>query len=147
MKISWGSKLAFIYIGFVVFVVAVALYAFRQDLNLVTDNYYEKELTYQTQIDKEKRADALPEKPSITFNNKILGVIFPKSYQFKEILGKIHLYRPANDKKDIILPLQVDSTCTQYIGLTSVEKGLWKIKLDWSYKKEEYFNELTIMVE
>ncbi len=147
MKISWGSKIIFVYVGFVVFVLVVVLYAFRQDLNLVTDNYYEKELVYQNQIDKEKRAEALTEKPAITFQNKVLGIIFPKVYKNKDILGKIHLYRPANEKKDIILTLQVDSTNSQYVGLTSVEKGLWKVKLDWSYNKIEYFSELTIMVE
>lgn len=147
MKISWGSKITFVYIAFVVFVVIAVLFAFRQDLNLVTDNYYEKELVYQNQIDKEKNAESLTEKPEINFNNKVLQIKFPKSFNYKEITGKIHLYRPADSKRDIVLPLGIDSTYYQLVGLEQVEKGLWKVKLDWNYHTLGYFKEFVIMVE
>ncbi len=147
MKFSWGKKITVVYVGFVLFLLIAVLFSFRQDLNLVTDNYYEKELVYQQQIDKEKRASKLAEKPIMYFNNNILTFTFPKSFDYKKIGGQIHLYRPSDSKKDIILPVGVDSTNKQEIGLQSVEKGLWRVKLDWNYDAITYFSEYNIMVE
>ncbi len=147
MKFNWGKKITLVYVLFVVMLLIVVLFSFKQDPNMVTDNYYEKELTYQNQIEKEKRGNELPVKPIMFFNNNILTFTFPKDFNFKDIGGKIHLYRPSDYKKDIILPIGLDSLNRQEIGLQSVEKGLWKVKLDWFYKDITYFNEFNIMVQ
>ncbi len=147
MKFSWGKKITVVYVLFVLFLLLAVLFSFKQDLNLVTDNYYEKELEYQKQIDKEKRAALLPEKPTMFFNNKILTFTFPKAFNYKNISGQIHLYRPSDSKKDIVLPVGVDQTNKQEIGLQSIEKGLWRVKLDWIYDNVTYYGEYNLMVE
>jgi len=147
VKFSWGKKITLVYAVFVIFLLIAVLFSFKQDINLVTDNYYEKEVVYQQQIDKEKRSAALPEKPIMYFNNNILTFKFPQNFEYGKIKGQIHLYRPSDSKKDIILPVGVDKNNKQEIGLQSVEKGLWRVKLDWSYNKVTYYGEYNIMVE
>ncbi len=51
MKINWGTKLAFFAILFMVFVVSMVVVISRQDMPLVEDDYYEKGLNYQKEID------------------------------------------------------------------------------------------------
>ncbi len=147
MKFSWGKKITVLYVGFVLFLLIAVLFSFRQELNMVTDNYYEKELVYQQQIDKENRYAKLSEKPTMFFNNKILTFNFPKSFDYNKVGGKIHLYRPSDYKKDVVLPLQLDNLNKQEIGLQSIEKGLWRVKLDWYYDNITYYSEYNLMVE
>ena len=46
-----------------------------------------------------------------------------------------------------ILPVGVDQTNKQEIGLQSIEKGLWRVKLDWIYDNVTYYGEYNLMVE
>lgn len=147
MNFNWGKKITVVYVLFVLMLLVVVWFSFRQDPNMVTDNYYEKELTFQSQIEKEKRGNELPVKPIMYFNKKILTFTFPKNFDYNKIGGKIHLYRPSDYKQDIIIPIELDSLNKQEIGIENIEKGLWKVKLDWFNENITYFNEFNIMVQ
>lgn len=71
MKISWGIKIFSLYGIFVLFVLAMVLFTMTKDVGLVTDNYYEKELTHQEHIDKLKRTEALEKGLKITMAQRV----------------------------------------------------------------------------
>lgn len=144
---SWGTKIALSYIAFVVATIGIVLFSMTKEVDLVTDNYYEKELVYQEQIDKMTRANALTEKVSIKKEGAELKFIFPREFNYYSIEGEIHLYRPADSKKDIVFPVQIDSTYTQIISTNKLEKGMWKLNLDWNVNKISYFNEFRVMID
>ena len=58
---NWGHKILFLYLGFVILVMVMVFMAYRQDVPLVSDDYYEKELKYQDDIDQFKNAALLAE--------------------------------------------------------------------------------------
>ena len=51
-KFNWGWKIAILYGGFVCFMLVMVFIASNQKVELVTTNYYEEELKYQSHIDK-----------------------------------------------------------------------------------------------
>ena len=146
MKISWGTGILITIIIFMSITVLTGVFLMNQDVQLVTENYYEKDLKYQQQIDKLNRTAALEEKVEIIFDGLNVEVIFPSSFTEDKISGEIYFYRPSDKSKDFIIQLTLNSEAGQIIPVTRIDKGFWRIKLSWTSDGIEYYNERAITV-
>ena len=54
LKISWGTKIATLYIGFVGLIILMVSMSMRQRVDLVSEDYYNRELAYQDKINEIK---------------------------------------------------------------------------------------------
>ena len=63
MKINWGRALIIFFILFFIWVLFFVLFAIRQNIDLVSDDYYQKGASYTDQININKRS--LPYQDSI----------------------------------------------------------------------------------
>jgi hypothetical protein len=144
--INWGTGILITIIIFMTITILTGIYLMNQDVQLVTENYYEKDLKYQQQIDKMNRTAALDEKTEIKFDGSIVEIIFPESFKYQNISGEVYFYRPSDKKKDFILPLSLSSELKQIIPVTRIDKGFWRIKLSWSSDGSEYYNERAITI-
>ena len=145
-RINWGTGILITIIIFMSITVLTGVFLMNQDVQLVTDNYYEKDLKYQNQIDKLNRTAALEEKVEIKFDGLNVELIFPSSFEADKISGEVYFYRPSDRKKDFKIPLTLDKEAKQIIPVTRIEKGFWRIKLNWSSDGIEYYNERAITV-
>ncbi|HEY7751846.1 MAG TPA: FixH family protein, partial [Ignavibacteriaceae bacterium] len=107
---------------------------------------YEKDLKYQNQIDKLNRTAALEENVEIKFDGSAVEIIFPESFQNKRISGEVYFYRPSERKKDFKIPLTLTPDLKQIIPVTRIDKGFWRIKLNWNMEGKEYYNERAITI-
>ena len=146
MKISWGTGILITIIIFMSITVLTGIYLMNQDVQLVTDNYYEKDLKYQNQIDKLNRTAALEENVEIKFDDFAVEIVFPESFSTEKISGEIYFYRPSDISKDFIIPLILNSERKQTIPVTRIDKGFWRIKLSWILEGDEYYNENVIII-
>jgi len=148
MKINfnWGFGIAVTYTLFVVIVVAGVVYFMKQDVSLSTENYYTKGIKYQEQIEKINRTNELTEQLDISVAAEGIVIAFPKTFESFDLSGKISFYRPNDAAKDFTLDVTPDTTHSQFIASNSLDKGLWKIKVDWAAKGIEYYTEKLIMV-
>ena len=145
-RINWGTGILITIILFMSITVLTGIYLMNQDVQLVTDNYYEKDLKYQNQIDKLNRTAALEEKVEIKFDGLAVELVFPTSFDKSKLSGEIYFYRPSDRKKDFTIPLTLNSEARQIIPVTRIDKGFWRIKLSWSSDGIEYYNERAITV-
>ena len=145
-KFSWGTGIVIGIIVFVLISVTMTVIFMTQDVSLVSDNYYEKSLSYQDEIDKQSRTNSLNENVSINFNGEEIKIAFPSTYLNKEISGEIFFYRPSDSKLDFKLPLQLVEG-NQIIPVERIEKGFWRIKLNWIVDGNGYYNERAITIE
>ena len=145
-KISWGTGIFISYSVFMVLTILTAVYFMNQDVNLVTDDYYQQEIKYQDQIDKIQRTNSLPEKPVIDFDGSGVSLSFPKSLIKKNVIGKIHFYRPSNPKLDFDIPLSLNSDGSQFVSTKRLASGFWRLKLYWSMGGNEYYNEKEVII-
>ena len=145
-KLSWGTNIAIVYTLFAIGTLALVFVFMGQDVGLVTNDYYAKEIKYQDQIDKMNRTKALPEQLDISVEPINVKFTFPKIFKVMDYEGKIKFYRPSDKTKDFSVTISPDSTHSQFIQTTNLEKGLWKIQVDWIVKGNSYFNEKIIMV-
>lgn len=136
-------------IGIIVFIVisiSMTVIFMTQDVDLVTDKYYENSLQYQDEIDKQSRTKALDEEVKINFNGEVITISVPSNYLSKDISGEIFFYRPSNPKLDFALPLQLVEG-SQIIPVERLEKGFWRLKLNWTMDENKYYNERAINIE
>ena len=147
MKFSWGTGivLAFIgFMGFIMFFVIKANTDKKYDHDLVTEDYYVKELDFQNDIDKQNNAKALLENISWAKTEKGLVIIFPEHLLTNSITGKVFLYRPSNKQLDFELPISL-SDHNLLIPDKRLLDGRWNIKVDWQYNGKSYLYKKEII--
>lgn len=145
-KISWGTGIAIGIIVFVIISITMTVIFMTQDVSLVSDNYYEKSLSYQEEIDKQSRTKSLDEEVKINFSGEAINILFPFTYLDKDLSGEIYFYRPSNPALDFKLPLHLGEDGNQIIPTQRLEKGFWRLKLNWTMDGNGYFNERAITI-
>jgi FixH. len=101
-KFNWGTGILITIILFMLIVISTAVYLMNQDVDLVTNDYYNKGINHQQQIDRMNRTNAMDDEVQISPENGYLKLKFPKSYAQKSFNGTIQFYRPS-DSKEILL--------------------------------------------
>lgn len=140
MKINWGTGIviAFIlFIGFIMFFVVKMNTDDKYDHDLVTEEYYKEELEYQKNIDKETNAKMLKTDVRWEKTEEGIKIEFPAELDYKEIKGKVFLYRPSNKHLDLEVPISL-SNHYLLIPDNSLLDGRWNIYVDWQYKGTDY---------
>jgi len=146
MKINWatGIVIAFVlFMSFILYFVFLVQSDKKYDNQLVLDNYYKHEMNLENQQQKERNANNLTTKLSITESEKGVEIIFPVEFDFKKIEGKIFLYRPSDQKLDFEIPISLSSS-NLLIPISVLIDGRWDIFVDWKYKNMSYLNKKSI---
>ncbi len=144
---NWGKGILIAIIVFLAGTAVMVMIAINSETGLVAKNYYEQGINYQEKIDRINRSNSLPEKVAIEFSPKAVSIYIPRMFERDKIKGEITFYRPSNAKDDFKLPLQVDSERKMLIGTDKLEKGFWKIQVDWSVDTVKYFNESSFTLK
>lgn len=140
-KFHWGHGITIFYIVFVS-VVIFALYASMQvDHGLVVEDYYQKDLEYQTQLDK-MNSSIQKDDISVLYKNEDQKVIINIG-STDRIKGTVHFYRPSDKTKDITRPL--DSAHFEY-NTKEMIRGKWIIKVDWTENNRAYYHEHVVFI-
>jgi nitrogen fixation protein FixH len=143
----WGKGILITIIIFIAGTVVMMAIAMNSPSDLVMKNYYEKGIKYQEQIDRINRTNALSEKVNIEFTGKAVLIKIPSMFQPEKIKGEVLFYRPSNAKEDLRFPFSVDSSNEMLISTGKLDKGFWKIQLNWSSDGTDYFNEASFTIK
>ena len=146
IKISWGTKIAILYIGFVGLIVTMVIMSLHQKLDLVSEDYYNKELIYQDKIDEMKNANTLTSTITHSFTNSNIELQFQPEFKSKKISGEIVFFRPSDAAKDFETPITLNEDGQQKVGLNKLSKGMYKMQISWKADSKSYFSEETIVI-
>ncbi|MCK5087913.1 MAG: FixH family protein [Melioribacteraceae bacterium] len=146
MKFSWGVGISITIIVFLIGSLATVYFTTTVDYDLVAEDYYEKELVYQEQIDKMNRANALTQQLVIKLEGDNIQFKFPSIFNNSEIEGEIYFYKPSSEDLDVRAAISLDEENSLYFSQADLSKGLWKIKVEWGVRGVEYYTEKIIMV-
>lgn len=149
MKLNWGTGIALAFTVFAAGMMFLVWMCVRQPQDLVSADYYNKELVYQQQIDNASNAHALsaPVEFNYTAADQTVAVRFPPEFNNQSISGTLHFFKPDNAALDFQLPLHPDSTLTQRVPVADLTKGLWHIKGDWQSGDKSYYREGSIIIK
>ena len=137
VKISWGIKIAILYIGFVLLIGFMVFMCMNQKIDLVSDDYYQKELVFQNKIDETNNANSLSEKIQHSFNGTNIELVFPKIFQGKNVEGEILYFKSI---------IKLNNVASQFISLGNLSKGMYKMQISWKADGLSYFSQETIII-
>jgi hypothetical protein len=149
-KGSWWPKIIIAaYILFAAFIGNMVRQAMQTDVDLVSADYYQKELAYQQHIDRVKATQKLNEQ--VLINQAVaaeqVSLVFPEELKPASVQGTVHFFRPSAGKLDFEVPLKLNPDRQQHISTTELATGLWRIKINWQVAGQPYYSQKDITIE
>lgn len=144
MKLNWGIFAFGLFGSFALFMIGLAIFASQQTNELVTDDYYEKELEFKEVLKKQERTNELTEQLTWKVKDNNFIINFPKEIN-DEITGTIVFFKPSSEKDDKEISFQT-STNNYKFDISNYSSGMYKMKIDWDANYTEYYNEDQIVI-
>jgi hypothetical protein len=145
MKLNWGFGIFVLYTGFVLFILFMVFRSSQEKVDLVTEDYYQKELEYQEIINFKANAENLEEGLTYKIEKNEIDFIFPE--QQKSISGNIQIYRPSNDSFDQFFEIKLDDQNQMKVNLGNTPMGLYKMMIKWNNNSIGYYVEKDIYLK
>ncbi|MDF0716770.1 FixH family protein [Muricauda sp. 334s03] len=142
MKINWGTGIVLAFIGFIGFILYFVIRMSTDDSanhDLVTEEYYKKELSYQQEIDASKTATEMNANLKVQKTDEGLMIYFPERFDPKKIRGTVSLYRPSNKHLDTNFPISLSKTHL-LIPDNRLVDGRWDISINWEYEGDSFLH-------
>ena len=148
-KLNWGYGIAGVYIFFAFATIAFVIFSRFHKMDLVTKDYYEEELNYQHQIDRNERTRALSQSMEWDYNAvaKMVILKFPADISAKGISGSIMFFRPSDAAQDLVAPIKLSNEGHQIVDASSLPKGLYRLKVFWNTEEEEFYSEDVLVID
>jgi hypothetical protein len=143
MKISWGTRIAILYITFVVLMVTLVSASMRQKFELVADDYYQQEVQFQQVIDASANRAALQEPVAIRTGKDSIGFVFPAGFRGTELKADILFYAAANSAWDRKWSL---ATADHHLSVPreGLHPTVYQVKISWQAEGKQYYEQHTI---
>ncbi len=145
-QISWGTKIAMLYISFVLLILFMVVLSMNQKIELVSKDYYAQELVYQNKIDDMNNANALSKNIENTFTSDGLLLTFPEEFKSLNVSGSILFFRPSDASKDYKTTIQLNENLQQSISKDNLSSGMYKMQVSWTANNKNYFTEKIIVL-
>lgn len=144
----WPAALFATFAVFISGIATLVTLSVRSDQDLVSDDYYEHEVRYQSQIDRESRTAAFAKELKVSYepNAANVEVRLPVEHATKQPTGMVKLYRPSDARLDREFPLKVNQAGVQELDAASLQAGLWKLRVTWQIDGEEFYSENAIVI-
>lgn len=140
MKFNWGTGIVLSFIAFIAFILYFVVLSFRDPASnhdLVTDDYYKKELNYQQDLDASRNLEQFGGGVQALITEDGLLIEFPAAMEAAKINGTVSLYRPSNKQLDFETPIQL-SNKQMLIPKSRLLDGRWDIRISWTYEGKPY---------
>ncbi|WP_035336578.1 FixH family protein [Dokdonia sp. PRO95] len=147
MKWNWGKGIVVAmacFMGFILYMVITMSTDDNYSHDLVTEEYYAKEMAYQTEIDAETNARNLVGEISGKRTPEGWLLTFPTSISKSTNKGKVFLYRPSNQQLDFEVPMVISGS-NLLIPDKQLIDGRWNIIIEWTDGVEEYMYKKSIV--
>jgi hypothetical protein len=141
---NWGKWIVVSFLLFAALMGAIVTISMRQDVNLVSNQYYHDDLIYQEQLQRKNNAETLTQKPEFSITNNQLHIAFRGEHQIEN--GKVTVFRPSNAKLDQDFTLRSSSDPEQIFALKPLEKGAYRIKMTWVSAGKEFYVEKFVVI-
>jgi hypothetical protein len=143
MKNKWPLGIVVVILLFMVFILTLVVKTYQLKVDLVSENYYEQELSYQKQLVK---MNNVSEAERVSW--KIMGeeILFRFPLSTDSIVGTIQFFRPSDASLDREMAISVDHQGRQYLSLANLVGGQYRVKIDWQMNQKGYYMEEDIYV-
>ena len=147
MKISWGTKIAALYISFVVMIIGLVAATFRHQSQLVTKDYYQQESGFNQRMQAQQAAAKLSAPISLKLDQETVDLQFPAELANEHIKGEAYFYSVANAGGDRRFPFDIASNGHCKIPRADLQKGKYELQVQWTAAGTDYFQKKTLLLD
>lgn len=136
---SYGKSIVLAFILFALFIGTLVTVCIRQEVSLVSPDYYTEELAHGEKMNAMANARSLESKPEITMGYSGIEVRYENLASLES--GELNILRPGDQRLDHHFSLQ--PTDLQIIGfpVENYIPGLYRIQMKWKMNGKEYLVE------
>jgi hypothetical protein len=119
---------------------ALIVLSARTQSDLVSPDYYERELRYEEDISRRARTLALAGRVRVAHDadQRRLTLALPVEHAARHAEGEIHLYRPSAAGQDRHIRLELDAHGRQTVDTGALSAGLWRVRVTWRVGDEDF---------
>ena len=129
---------------FMTFILQFVYRSMQSDIQLVSTNYYQQEIEYQTHIDKLNRSSAIKEATNFDFSNQLYTIQLPN--YITQASGNIYVYNSVDAQLDFEIPFTFTENMPLTFSTTAMQPGVWTVKVDFESDKETYYLERKVVI-
>ncbi|MGF7080230.1 FixH family protein [Mucilaginibacter sp. UYCu711] len=139
---NWGKGIIGGMLIFMLFIVSMCVYMFLLPEDDYDHEYYEKGLSFNKDYNKEKQVVSDHAQPVIIIKRGIMCMAFTNP-----VVGTIKFVRASNKYQDKIFKIDSHADALVYLPLKSIEKGKWKLVIDWISNHKAYLYQQDIYIK
>jgi nitrogen fixation protein FixH len=142
----WPLGIILTFVVFISGTIGLVVMACLHNTELVSANYYDQEIKYQSRIDSQTRAQELGANATYDAAARHIVISLPSLPAAKNVTGQIQLYRPSAAGLDKQFKLEPSANGTQTLDAAGLQPGLWKIRVSWNIEGRDYFLDQKIII-
>lgn len=144
---NWGKGITLVIILFIITMLGMVFYASKQTNEMVENNYYDKELKYQSLIDASKNLNVISIDSLIVQEENQLKVVIPNALVngFKD--GNIEFLSNDAEKKDTNIAFSPDSSGNYIIPRNDIKSGYYNARIKWVSNEKNYYREQKVIIK
>lgn len=146
MKLNWGTGLVIVLAFFIIGMGTVTYKAMNQRHDLVTTDYYQKEIAYQGTIDAKKNAESLGENCRFETVDGKLNLLFPEALAGQSATAEIELYYPTMAERDFSISKADWAIQGLEIPEEKLASGKWIAKVALNAEGKDYYFETETLL-
>jgi hypothetical protein len=140
-----GNWIVVTFVLFATFIGGLVTVCVRQDVNLVSKDYYKEELAYQDQVTRINNTNSLSQKPTVNvIEADVIEVKFDSITSITK--GTLKLFCPSDptmDREFNLLPL---ADYKRKVEIRSLKKGMYRARIYWENEEQKFYYEATINI-
>lgn len=142
IKLNWGHYIAIFYTFFVVVLMTALIASFGVDRSLVVDDYYAKDLAYQSHFNK--KDNQLNTNNVLKLKHDLTSEVIMLDFGTEAAAsGTVTFYRPSD--KSLDFTTSIDNNIMS-INTADIAPGKWWIKVDWKVDGVAYYKEQEVFI-
>jgi len=144
-KLTHPGNILLIGFGGLLIMMGVLVYlSIKQDIPMVSKNYYEQELEYQDKLDAMNNADAYDKQFTLTIaENKVL-IQLPQALSGSIQQGTAYFYCPANEAMDHTVQLAASGNGLYTFSRSELRAESYIVKLSFVAGEKSYYKEMPL---
>jgi hypothetical protein len=146
MKFNWGTGILIFLILFLLACVVFIVFAMRQDVNLVHEDYYEQGVDYTNKMNVDARSIEFKDSVQTLIDDESLIIVFETALASRIDSVDVLLFRPSSSNLDVKLSIGRFENAL-LIPKTNLVQGRYILKLSWYSRGLEYEIDKTVFIE
>ena len=139
---SWGKGITIVMISFMSFILYMVITLMSKHTDLQSEDYYQKEIEFETEIQALSNTNNLKEKVHVSQNQEYVIIQFPALENLNGI--EVEMFRPNNQKDDQLF--SVKNSKTLMIPIKKLKKGVYNVNIQFKVKNDLYMQKENIKV-